>query len=294
MPSLRSDSETNLLGSQIELPLLKRLASIRSYSASRISWHSHDSFEMLLPMEGSTAYEIGDNRTVDLPGRHFMVIPPGVMHRGLHDIRRPVSLKGLMIDLSEEKLRKNSPFSNREFLQLRKRFQQGAMVSRRMSPELVKGIKELPQDFESLDLTDMHVVVRLRMTICSILIEASRQMDSPPSVEPKCMAQAAIDFMRNHLSDSCSVEDIAREVHCSRARLFDVFKESVGMTPNDYWLRLRINHAQKLLQDESKSILDVALDCGFSTSQYFSSVFRKYSGVTPSDYRRSISQASAS
>lgn len=53
------------------------------------------------------------------------------------------------------------------------------------------------------------------------------------------------------------------------------------MTPNDYLQRLRVHQARQLLADPARTITDVAFATGFASSQYFSKVFRKYVGVTP-------------
>ena len=119
-----------------------------------------------------------------------------------------------------------------------------------------------------------------------LLLEAAKLLGSTRTFEPKHAVQATIAFMQSHLGETISIEEVADAVHCSRAKLFEVFKDSTGMTPNDYWQRLRIDRAQRLLSNSETSITEIALDCGFSTSQYFSSVFRKYAGVSPTHYRK--------
>jgi transcriptional regulator GlxA family with amidase domain len=57
------------------------------------------------------------------------------------------------------------------------------------------------------------------------------------------------------------------------------------MTPNDYLQRLRVTRARDLLVTTSQSVTDIAYATGFSSSQYFSNVFRKYAGTTPSTFR---------
>lgn len=65
------------------------------------------------------------------------------------------------------------------------------------------------------------------------------------------------------------------------------FKEDTGKTPLEYLTRLRISLAQNLLiQDDFNGITDVALRCGFNDSFYFSTCFKKHTGLTPSQYRR--------
>lgn len=104
-------------------------------------------------------------------------------------------------------------------------------------------------------------------------------------MEPSRAVQAAIDFMEQHLSEQFQMGTVARAANCSRARLFHSFKDATGMAPNDYLQRLRINRAQSALVSAAEPITSIALRCGFSTSQYFSNVFRKYTGTTPTDFR---------
>ena len=55
------------------------------------------------------------------------------------------------------------------------------------------------------------------------------------------------------------------------------------MTPKAYLQRQRVNQARQLLQAPARTITDIAFASGFSSSQYFSKVFRKYVGATPSE-----------
>lgn len=280
-----ANAETILAGMALHLPLVSRIASIRSQSAARITWHSHDCFELLLLMNGSTAYEFSDNKTVELPGGHFMIIPPGMQHRGLHDVRRPVRLNGIIFDPLRKGAAKHTPFTAEDLVWLNSQFVSGARQARRMGSELRSQVKSIPPDFSGLDLSNRSSVVSLRLTVCSILLEAAKQLGSAPSFEPKQAVKSTIAFMESHLDETISIRKVAEAVQCSRAKLFDIFKDATGMTPNDYWQRLRIDRSQQLLTGSSKSITEIAMECGFSTSQYFSSVFRKYSGDSPSDYR---------
>ena len=57
------------------------------------------------------------------------------------------------------------------------------------------------------------------------------------------------------------------------------------MTPNDYLQRLRLESARSLLAETSRSVTDIAFEVGFNSSQYFSTVFLQYTGLTPSGFR---------
>ena len=79
---------------------------------------------------------------------------------------------------------------------------------------------------------------------------------------------------------------IAREVGFPYRKLCDITKARSGLTPNDYLLKLRIDEAKRrLCHGADQSVTDLAFDLGFSSSQYFSTVFKKFTGLTPSQYR---------
>ena len=58
------------------------------------------------------------------------------------------------------------------------------------------------------------------------------------------------------------------------------------MTPNDYLQRLRIDKARSMLGQTRKTVTEIAYSLGFSSSQYFCNVFRRYAGMTPINFRR--------
>ncbi len=281
----RSQSaERTLVGDALGLPLVRRVAVIRSQSASRITWHAHEQFELLFLLEGATSYEFADGHTVELPGGHFLIVPPGVRHRGLHDVRNPVQLCGIMFEPQAKSATRQSPFSRADLAWITRRCRQGGREARRLSPELRRLVRALNQQVTATEVQD-GAAAALRLTLCAILLEAARQLTTVGKQEPTRAVQAAIDYMERHLAEPLPMNAVARVVNSSRARLFHNFKDATGLTPNDYLQRLRISRAQAILTNTVEPITAVALRCGFSSSQYFSTVFRKYTGLTPNHFR---------
>ena len=64
-----------------------------------------------------------------------------------------------------------------------------------------------------------------------------------------------------------------------------LFKQEVGETFIEYLTRTRIRNARRLLEDPRHSIKEVCMLCGYSDPNYFSRIFKKYEGMTPSEYR---------
>ena len=125
----------------------------------------------------------------------------------------------------------------------------------------------------------------IRALLCAVLVESVRQMLNPPTA-PKEFVSAAVAYLRAHLQDTVRMSDLVRHVGFSRARLFDIFKAQTGLTPNHYLQRLRIERAQAQLTQTKLSITEIAHATGFSSGQYFSTVFGRYTGLSPSNFRK--------
>ncbi len=88
-----------------------------------------------------------------------------------------------------------------------------------------------------------------------------------------------------------TVDSMAKECHLGKTAFIEYFKRITNMTPLQYLNYLRVKKAKMLLKDnEHLSVLDIALECGFSSSQYFASIFKRFTGQTPSDIRKNTGE----
>jgi AraC family transcriptional regulator len=100
--------------------------------------------------------------------------------------------------------------------------------------------------------------------------------------------RAACDFIEAHLTEDIALADLAGVARLSPAHFCRAFKRSFGVPPHRYQLQRRIERAKSLLADQDRSVLEVALACGFNFPSNFSQIFRKGTGVTPREFRRSL------
>ena len=284
-----NDKSVYVFGNQIEMPMLIHVSRVRSHVASRVTWHSHEGFEMLFLLDGATAYEFAGQGSVALHGGHFLVLPPGVVHRGLHNVRSPSTICGLALKASRPGAWKNTNFTTADLRRLRTALENASRKVRPFNPALRWLVRRLMEETANYPANPHRAEagIALRALICAVLVEAMRQILVPPT-EPKEFVAAAITYLRKHLQEPVRMSDLVRHVGFSRARMFDLFKAQTGLTPNDYLQRLRIEKAQEELRQTNRSVTEIGLATGFSTGQYFSTVFGRYTGVSPTRFRKGV------
>jgi YesN/AraC family two-component response regulator len=104
--------------------------------------------------------------------------------------------------------------------------------------------------------------------------------------ETQRLVRRAMAYIHEHCGTKISRREIARHVGVSERHLQRCFDQELGMPPAVYLNRYRINRARILLEQGDKTVTQVALEVGFSASNYFAKVFRREVGVAPGDYRR--------
>ena len=284
--TVKPSGEHRLRGCDIALPLVDAVSAIHSHSALRIPWHSHRRFELIFVLEGATAYEFSDGRTVELAGGWFVVMPPRAVHRGVHDVRMPAKLCGVLLDLDAPGAWRNTPFTARDLDWMRGQFETHALAARPMSAELRRSVLALNRHVSVTGArADRSGAAAVRLLTCGVILEAARHLTASRPAKAKRTVENALAHMQTHAHEPLRMSNLARAAGCSRARLFQLFKQTTGMAPNDYLQRLRVNNAREMLADPARAITDIAFAAGFSSSQYFSNVFRKYTGVTPTQFR---------
>jgi AraC family transcriptional regulator len=117
---------------------------------------------------------------------------------------------------------------------------------------------------------------------------ASRQQTLTEQVGglPQRKLQQAIAYMHDHLSENLSLVEIAGELNMSQYYFSRLFKQSMGISPYQYVMRLRIERAEYLLRTTSLAIAVIAQQVGFSNQNQLTIQFRKFTGTTPSNYRK--------
>lgn len=111
----------------------------------------------------------------------------------------------------------------------------------------------------------------------------AHEAPQPPQKEE--LVHKAIEIIHRH-DGALSVADIASRLYISKDYLRHLFGEYAGQSPIKYILRARLEKAQSLLADKNLRVGEIAARCGFDNAYYFSRLFRKVTGQTPSSFRK--------
>jgi len=98
----------------------------------------------------------------------------------------------------------------------------------------------------------------------------------------------AVTLMEANLEEPISLDELSAYVGISRRQLERLFQKHLNCVPTRYYLNLRLNRARLLLLQTSKSIVDIALACGFISAPHFSKCYRDMFGIPPRDERRKL------
>lgn len=104
----------------------------------------------------------------------------------------------------------------------------------------------------------------------------------------------SITYMKSNIHQLLSVEDIATEMNYSSSHFTCLFKKTTGISPINYFIKLKIHYACQLLNQTDLRISEVGNKLGYDDSFYFSRLFKKITDKSPKDYRESFTKVNQS
>lgn len=103
-----------------------------------------------------------------------------------------------------------------------------------------------------------------------------------------------VEYVDEHLNGKITLQDLAAVAGLSRMHFAAQFRAAVGMRPHQYLMKRRIERAEELLKQAEVSLVEVALTVGFQTQAHFTTVFKRFAGDTPYQWRSAYLAQSAS
>ena len=134
-------------------------------------------------------------------------------------------------------------------------------------------------------IRDMRINGKLN-DLLTLLMESSWHRGAHTNAPKKMDISLVKSFLDEHYKEKLSLESVASHFFIDKHYLARLFKEQYGVTLVTYLQQVRITHAKRMLRFTNKSIEEIGLECGIGELNYFSRVFKKLEGVSPSEFRR--------
>ena len=212
--------------------------------------------------------------TINVESTAYILEPGMLLHvpKGAKLIKKSVERKPVQVAcVFYRMLREDSVPSNEHFkLQVENK------------EAIIHNIVELKKFNEQPVLTAELKCQRLFLTLLETVVDGVRQHDEK---EYGYSIEEILHFIHKHYQEHLSVTDIAHFFKIDRRHLAYIFKRYTGMSPLNYLTEYRIRRSKELLRQEDYSITKVAELVGFEDNLYFSRIFKKRTGYSPSAYR---------
>lgn len=110
-------------------------------------------------------------------------------------------------------------------------------------------------------------------------------LDGFPEYSDISLQKTMVSYIYQHYTEKITLDDIADSANVCRSKCCSVFKRYLQQSPIDFLIAYRLKVSSNLLRDTDTSITQIALACGFNHLSYFSKLFLRHYGCTPSEYR---------
>lgn len=230
------------------------------------SMHHHDQYELYYLDSGSREYFVEDS-FFSVSAGDFVLIAPGKLHRtgGTYALRT-------LVMFSRECL--ESVFTPQAANTLLQCFDRLHIVPPKEQQASLRGLLKAMEDCEN----PVEFGIYLGNLLCAL-----SKFGEETSCNP--LISRIIRYINQNYPTIRTIDDIAHGCYLSKYYLCHAFRQAMGVTVIDYLNQVRIKTACTQLACSHTGMQDIAAQCGYRSVAYFSTIFKKYTGVTPSQYR---------
>lgn len=222
--------------------------------------HFHDCYEFCYYLEGSGGTEFL-GKSLSYSAMQYAVYEPGVVHNESHSSDTSVLCLTFNVSHEEDLAIHSGVYADIDTL-------------------ILEQFNRIRQEFTE---KQPGYKVMLELIISQLIILYDRQQNKQ-KIQQDDISRIR-SFIDVNFANDISFEDLAKTSGYSYHHFRHIFKQRVGYSPKNYAIRKRVEYAQSMLVHKDISISEIVQMSGFSTSSQFSSIFKKYTGMSPTQFR---------
>ncbi len=256
--------------------------------------HKHPAIEIVIPVENGYKY-IANGINFQLDMGDILFIPPNTLHEIECDAEGARFIYLFDIDFIRNLF---------DFKDLEEFFSEPRLVNPNTAPNIYSHIYEHFMEINDLyflygnKVCELSIYSHLLAILGTLAMEASKAeavtLINNKERENYIKFKSLINYINTHYMDNLTLEYAANFVGFSKFHFSRLFKEYTDSTFYDYLLQRRIQAAMVMLDDDSISIMSVAIKCGFNNQTTFCRCFTNVAGCSPSQYRTKLKKGKKS
>jgi AraC-like DNA-binding protein len=288
MDDMQENLHFMILGDQLKMPLISMTGYNSFIKAEYLGWHKHNGFELTFALKSSVIWEIEDDSKQHLSSGHISLVSPHVAHRGMDDVTHPCEMVFIVFEPLKNDALSNTPFSASDMENIYTIFSSAGNKMIKANDFIFNLLNEYRKALVLYEAKSSHYMIesQLRGLLSQIILQCALSFKDNEELQLSREIQIALEYMKEHFTEDIEIKHVADHIHKSTTFLYNTFKKEIGQAPNEYILRLRLEKACKELKSSDKSITEISFDAGYTSTQYFSKMFNRFTGRTPSSYRK--------
>ena len=275
-------------GDQLKMPLISMTGYNSFIKANYLGWHKHNGFELTFALKSSVIWEIEDDSKQHLSSGHISLVSPHVAHRGMDDVTQPCEMVYIVFEPMKKDCLLNTSFSASDMEDIHTIFSNAGNSMIKANDLIFNLLYEYRKTLFLYVAKSSHYMVesQLRGLLSQIILQCALSFKNNEELQLSHEIQIALDYIKENFTEDIEIKHVADHIHKSTTFLYNTFKKEIGQAPNEYILRLRLEKACEELRASDKSITEISFDAGYTSTQYFSKMFNRFTGRTPSSYRK--------
>lgn len=244
--------------------------------------HMHSHLEIFYYIDGEGIFEF-DNEPHPIKPGTMVIVNSKNIHIQYPTGEKPLTFYNLMIDNVNIYGLPNNSLSVRGALIAN--FESSDNCYLRTIDRIHRELDEKKSDYYSKITALLYELLVDLRRLFPIKKEQNVEIDSAatPSIIHKTK-----DYIDSHFLDDLTLDDIIKRTYLNKSYFLKQFKKYFGVSPMQYMMSVRLQHAQLLLTKTELSVSEIAFSLQFSNFSYFSEIFKQHFGVSPSEFRRYI------
>jgi AraC-like DNA-binding protein len=266
----------------------------RSFEYKRFTypWHFHAEFEIIYTKEGYGERYVANHMEQFSPGDLILVGSnvPHYMKSALeyYHENRALSVTGVVIQFEKEFMSHaiNNYIELASIKTLLDKSQRGLHFPYPANRMLVRIIENLPSYKNVERIANLLLLLEKMASFKSVRTLGSPHYSNSMSVYTDNRLKKVLSYITLNYTKPVGLEEVASMVAMNASAFSRFFKEKAGKSFMDYIIDMRVGYACKLLISDAMDIFQVAMECGFNTISHFNKIFKRQTGLTPSEYRK--------